>query len=356
MKSQHDNSVFNHETIIRLFVEKHWSKSEIKEHTNRSGRWLQVPSPDKTRDDRRCLGFNLSTGSVLDWYSGFKGDLVGFAIKHLDLYSRRDAEQILTNLVIESGLNATDILGSQNQEPEPIAGLTLLPEIDLPPGCIPIDLDQPPPYPWMMPLVHAHEYLRTRGITNYDVREYQLQFCVNGWFSDRVIIPVWDEHGRLVWFQARDLTGKKKQKYLNPKDVDKSSLLYGLNKVQPGNRVVIVEGIFDGWKCNLNVVNVQQTRGLVVFGKNITEIHLAKIMSRDPGELILGSDADPAGVETVLGMVNRYSDIPFKIAILPPGAKDFGEMIQSDIIRTLDAAQPWSFMTKMALIARGVGG
>jgi len=354
VRPRNDNNVFNDETIIRAFVEHHWTTEEIREHTNQSGHWLQVPSPDKNQDERRCLGFDLSSGRVIDWYSGFRGDFVQYVVRHLDLRNRKEAERSLTDLIFETGLDAAEILKKPAPKPEPMAGMQLLPEMALPPSCVPIHLDQPPPYPWMGPLVHAHQYLHSRGITADEARAYQLHFCIEGWYSDRLVIPVWDEHSRLVWFQARDLLGTRKNKYLNPPNVDKSGLIYGLNQVQPGDRVVLVEGIFDGWKCNWVDADGARTLGNVVFGKNVTELHLVKIMNRQPREIVVGSDADPAGLETIFSMIRRYGDIPFKIAILPVGAKDFGAMDRQAVAAVINQAEPWSFMTKMLLIARGV--
>jgi len=349
------NNVYNSELIIRAFVEQHWSSSEIKEQSNNHGRWLQVPSPERANDTRRCLGFNVDTGFVSDWYSGFKGDFVQYVVHHNDLHSRGEAERILTELVIKVGLSPEDVIQTQQpqepEEPKPPENEVLLPEIALPPDTFPINLDEELPFLWQNPMRKAQNYLRQRGLTAEEVREYELHYCFVGRMADRIVIPVRDEWNRLVWYQARDITGHKSRvsnKYMNPFEVDRSKLVYGLSKIKPGACVVLCEGFFDAIAC----------RGVVCFGKYINDYQLQRIALCQPSEIILGFDADLPGVEAIFNLIKNYEGLGFRIIVLPLGIKDLGDLIHDRnlVKKVIQEAQPWNAITKFALLARAMRG
>ena len=52
---------------------------------------------------------------------------------------------------------------------------------------------------------NALSYLRRRGITHEDILKYNIGYCESGLFSNRVIIPSYDENGKLNFFVGRDI-------------------------------------------------------------------------------------------------------------------------------------------------------
>lgn len=50
---------------------------------------------------------------------------------------------------------------------------------------------------------HALAYLNSRGISNTDVMKYRLGYCETGEYGGRIIIPSYDETGKLNFFSAR---------------------------------------------------------------------------------------------------------------------------------------------------------
>jgi hypothetical protein len=69
------------------------------------------------------------------------------------------------------------------------------------------------------------------------------------WFG-RVIVPIY-KNSQLIFFTARDLTGKKQKKYLSP-SYSKEKVLYGFDQLfrQTDEPLYIVEGWFDAFMVN----------------------------------------------------------------------------------------------------------
>ena len=62
---------------------------------------------------------------------------------------------------------------------------------------------------------HAMLFLRKRGITEQDIERYNLGYCTEGQYQNRIIVPSYDEHGKLNYFVGRDFYAST-LKYKNP--------------------------------------------------------------------------------------------------------------------------------------------
>ena len=51
---------------------------------------------------------------------------------------------------------------------------------------------------------HALRFLRKRGITSEDIKRYNLGYCSEGVYQNRIIIPSYDSIGKLNYFVGRD--------------------------------------------------------------------------------------------------------------------------------------------------------
>jgi DNA primase len=90
----------------------------------------------------------------------------------------------------------------------------------------------------------AHNYIKGRNITNEIIEKYDIGFCYQGEYENRIIIPSYDSEGEINYFIARSYLSKTKMKYKNPQ-VDKESLIWNEDKINWDQRVYIVEGAFD---------------------------------------------------------------------------------------------------------------
>ena len=61
---------------------------------------------------------------------------------------------------------------------------------------------------------HALSYLYKRGIDDSDILKYNIGYCDEGLYSNRIIIPSYDSDGQLNFFVGRDFYNSK-LKYRN---------------------------------------------------------------------------------------------------------------------------------------------
>ena len=101
-------------------------------------------------------------------------------------------------------------------------------------------------------------FLKQRKITSHTCKEYCCTVTSGiGIFAHRLVMPIWDGLGRIVTFQARDLTGKADAKYISGKGLHIGDFLYWsdiFGSLLEPPRLYIVEGIFDVWRMETNAV------------------------------------------------------------------------------------------------------
>jgi DNA primase len=87
-------------------------------------------------------------------------------------------------------------------------------------------------------------YIKKRNITDQMIDKYNIGFCYDGEYSNRVIIPSYDIEDELNYFVGRSYLTNTKMKYKNPQ-VDKESLIWNEHLINWDKPVYIVEGAFD---------------------------------------------------------------------------------------------------------------
>jgi len=128
-------------------------------------------------------------------------------------------------------------------------------------------------------------YLQRRGITYEDILKYNIGYCDQGLYTNRVIIPSYSEDGQLNFFVGRDIF-ESKMKYRNsptPKDVVGFELF--INWDEP---IVLCEGPFDAIAID----------GVAIGGSNIN-YQQAQIINQLDKEVIFVPDQDKAGIDVV---------------------------------------------------------
>ena len=91
----------------------------------------------------------------------------------------------------------------------------------------------------------AEKYLLNRGITKSQIFMHKMGFCYHGPYKNRVIVPSFNEEGRLNYYIARSFSDDY-MKYKNPpcsKDIIFNDLM-----IDWTNPIVLVEGFFDSLK------------------------------------------------------------------------------------------------------------
>jgi len=190
--------------------------------------------------------------------------------------------------------------------------------------------------------VQAIGYCRFRGIEEYVVQEMQLGFCTKGRYRRRLIFPVFDYGGRLVFYQGRAMwprvTHKRYIKTLSPKleegyagasDV-LLNLAYLVARGIP-ERLLVVEGPIDcahGWPdC------------VATFGKRLSDRQMQLLVRAGVKQIDLGWD--PEEMKTTEKQAAMLTDL-FEVRIVQwPSGKDPGDLSKEEIEGFRRQARVW---------------
>ena len=132
----------------------------------------------------------------------------------------------------------------------------------------------------------AYEYLNSRGITDEQINYYNLLSGIGDHFG-RIIIPnlligKWTD-----FYQGRSYIGAK-NKYTNPKNIDKSNIVFNLHNQSKNQKdFYIVEGAFDAIRGGKDVGSI--------YGSSISEMQVKLIDSYKFKNLHCCLDGDSAG-------------------------------------------------------------
>jgi len=128
---------------------------------------------------------------------------------------------------------------------------------------------------------HALSYLYKRGITDSDILKYNIGYCDEGLYSNRIIIPSYDSDGHLNFFVGRDFYNSK-MKYRNcttTKNIIGFDLF--INWDEP---IILCEGVFDAMAFKRNAIPL--------FGKTVMSTLQKKIIESRVKVIYLALDND----------------------------------------------------------------
>ena len=150
---------------------------------------------------------------------------------------------------------------------------------------------------------NAMYYLKKRRITSREIIRYSIGYCDRGAYSNRIIIPSYDEDGKLNYFIARDIYPNSRFKYKNPpmsKDVICFELF--LNYDLP---LIFVEGVFDAIAVRKNAIPLLgkfPSKSLVkkLVEKKVKKIYVALDDDAKQDAIKLSKFLMDSGIETYL--------------------------------------------------------
>ena len=150
---------------------------------------------------------------------------------------------------------------------------------------------------------HAIRFLRKRGITKEDIIRYNLGYCSEGKYNNRIIIPSYDSRGQLNYFVGRDFYSSN-FKYMNPPNVAKDVIGFDLY-VNWSLPIILVEGVFDAMSVKSN--------SIPLFGKTILPKLYKKIVEKKVKDIfiILDSDAFDDAIRMTEKFVNEGINVNF---------------------------------------------
>lgn len=185
-----------------------------------------------------------------------------------------------------------------------------------------------------------HQILEGRGIDPTTSRFFGLGYAIDGFYTDRITVPIYDHRGYLVGFTGRATRDETKPKYKNSENndiFDKSRIVFNEYKaseaIKEADSVIFVEGHFDVmtlWQHGIrNVVAMQGTAP--------PSEAILKRLSRKTKRFILCYDNDEGGHKAienfikVAGPMACRGEITVSIAELPNG-KDPDECIREELV------------------------
>jgi DNA primase len=110
---------------------------------------------------------------------------------------------------------------------------------------------------------------------------YNIGFCYNGLYENRIIIPSYDEEKRLNYFVARSYLSKTKLKYKNP-EAQKEIIIFNEHLINWDETIYIVEGAFD---------SIFIPNAIPMLGKFMSD-HLFKKLYDNAKKIVIVLDPD----------------------------------------------------------------
>lgn len=184
---------------------------------------------------------------------------------------------------------------------------------------------------------HALNYLMGRNMTAADIIRYNLGFCEAGAFTNRVIIPSYDENGKLNFFTGRDFYDNSSLPYKNP-SVSKNIIGFE-SHVNWNYPIVLCEGVFDAFAIKWNAIPL--------FGKFIPKKLHQTMTEKKVKEVYVALDAD-AKTE-VASMSEHLLQLGYSVHIVEMGAKDPGKIGFAGMQEAIRNAHEASFGDVLAM-------
>lgn len=162
---------------------------------------------------------------------------------------------------------------------------------------------------------HAYNYIiKTRKLSFDDILKYNIGYCEDGKYQNRVILPSYDKDGKLNYFTARSFQPGNPMPYLNPpfsKDI--IGFEFFINWKLP---IVICESVFDAMAIKRNVIPL--------FGKTISNILYDRIILNNSKLIIyLDEDAKKNSIKIAQKFFGKIDSI---FIAIPPQRQDPGSL------------------------------
>ena len=187
---------------------------------------------------------------------------------------------------------------------------------------------------------HALSYLYKRGITDSDILKYNIGYCVEGLYTNRIIIPSYDEKGDLNFFVGRDFYNSK-MKYRNtPTTKNVIGFELFINWDEP---IILCEGVFDAMAFKRNAIPL--------FGKTIMSNLQKKIINNRVQTIYLALDND--AIKDAIKISDNFINNGIDVKMMKFKEKDPSEIGFENLLRLIDKTQKTKFSDIMKMKLKG---
>ncbi len=122
----------------------------------------------------------------------------------------------------------------------------------------------------------ATSFLYNRGVTDRQIQDWNLGYCISGPYSGFLIIPVVDLEGKVRTWQGRRIFGGG-DKNANPSNVDKIPFNLQYAKDYPG--IIIVEGPFDAMATHSRLSQTMNLSSIALMGHTCSPLLARQIIN-----------------------------------------------------------------------------
>lgn len=179
----------------------------------------------------------------------------------------------------------------------------------------------------------AIRFLKKRGITQEDIIKYNIGFCAEGDYKNRVIIPSYDENASLNYFIARAFVDNV-TKYKNPPTDAKSAIGWELY-INWDAPIILVEGMFDALTVKRNVIPL--------FGKIIHEKLMKKLVRSTVNRIYIA--LDPDAIKNAFKHAEMLMSYGKEVYLVELDGKDANEIGFERFLNTIEQSQPLDFQS-----------
>jgi len=178
---------------------------------------------------------------------------------------------------------------------------------------------------------HALAYLKRRGITTQDILKYQIGYCENGRYANKIIIPTYNADGQLDYFVARSFEKEPSRKYDAPSS-DKNIIGFE-NMINWNIPIVLCEGAFDAIAIKRNAIPL--------FGKNISKKLMQKLVTSEVKKVYLALDKD--AIKSTYKIAKQLLEAGKKLFVVDLDDKDPADMGFSLFTNKIQKSQEFTF-------------
>jgi hypothetical protein len=161
---------------------------------------------------------------------------------------------------------------------------------------------------------HARLYLKKRGITEDDIIKYNIGYCDEGKYAERIILPSYDANGNVNFFVGRSFDPEVRLKYKYPeasRDIIPFEIF--INWEVP---IVLCEGGFDMLAIKRNAIPL--------LGKSITPKLMKKLIESKIKKVYIALDDD--AIKMALKHCQTLMAMGKKVFLVEMNQKDPSEM------------------------------
>lgn len=174
-------------------------------------------------------------------------------------------------------------------------------------------------------------YFRERGIGPKRAVRYGIGWCEDGYFRDRLVVPV-TRDGDVMFFVARYMAArppKGMKKTLYPKGAKPGRYLFNFERARHCHTIRIVEGVLDA-------VHIGRT-AVATFGTSMSQYQLELLMRTAAREVVIMWDRD--AIDKARDLAVRLADLWRVRVVELPDARDPDEHTIEDL-REMERAAP----------------